>query len=103
MADTSFPRNRIRISLLENVHPSAAEALTERGYSVEVIPVALEGDELRQVVAASHVLGVRSRTKVREEHLSHAGRLTTRRASGSRSSTRRMPRPAAWPSSRSVP
>ncbi len=75
MADTSFPRNRIRISLLENVHPSAAEALTERGYSVEVIPVALEGDELRQVVAASHVLGVRSRTKVREEHLSHAGRM----------------------------
>ena len=75
MSETSFPRNRIRITLLENVHPSAAEALTECGYAVEVIPRALEGGELREVIAASHVLGVRSRTKVREEHLTHAGRM----------------------------
>ena len=75
MADTSFPRNRIRVTLLENVHPTAADALASRGYSVEVIPRALEGDELREVMAASHVLCVRSRTKVREEHLEHAGRM----------------------------
>ena len=75
MTDTSFPRDRIRITLLENVHPSAAVALKERGYSVDVIPRALEGDELQEVMAASHVLGVRSRTKVREEHLQHAGRM----------------------------
>ena len=75
MAETSFPRDRIRITLLENAHPAAAAALTERGYSVEVIPRALEGDELREVMAASHVLGVRSRTKVRDEHLAHAGRM----------------------------
>jgi D-3-phosphoglycerate dehydrogenase / 2-oxoglutarate reductase len=75
MSDTSFPRHRIRITLLENVHPSAAEALTERGYTVEVIPRALEGDELAAVIAASHVLGVRSRTKVREEALAHAGKM----------------------------
>src|SRR5512134_2145717 len=75
MADTSFPRDRIRITLLENAHPAAAESLRERGYSVTVIPRALEGDELCEVIAASHVLGVRSRTKVREEHLQHAGRM----------------------------
>jgi D-3-phosphoglycerate dehydrogenase / 2-oxoglutarate reductase len=75
MSETSFPRHRIRITLLENVHPSAAAALTERGYTVEVIPRALEGDELAEVVAASHVLGVRSRTKVREEALAHAGKM----------------------------
>ena len=75
MAETSFPRDRIRITLLENAHPAAAAALKERGYAVEVIPRALEGDELRGVIAASHVLGVRSRTKVREEHLTHAGRM----------------------------
>ncbi len=75
MSDTSFPRHRIRITLLENVHPSAAQALTDRGYTVEVIPRALEGDELAAVIAASHVLGVRSRTKVREEALEHAGKM----------------------------
>jgi D-3-phosphoglycerate dehydrogenase len=75
MTDTSFPRDRIRITLLENAHPAAAAALQERGYSVDVIPRALEGDELREVMAASHVLCVRSRTKVRDEHLAHAGRM----------------------------
>ena len=67
MSETSFPHDCIRITLLENVHASAAAALRERGYAVEVIPRALAGDELREVMAASHVLGVRSRTKVREE------------------------------------
>ncbi|MGD9905958.1 MAG: phosphoglycerate dehydrogenase [Vicinamibacterales bacterium] len=75
MSDTSFPRHRIRIVLLENAHPAAAAALRERGYSVEVIPRALEGDELAEVMASCHVLGVRSRTKVRDEHLAHASRL----------------------------
>ena len=75
MAETSFPRDRIRITLLENAHPAAAEAHTERGYSVEVIPRALEGAELNEVMAASHILGVRSRTKVRDPHLQHAGRM----------------------------
>jgi D-3-phosphoglycerate dehydrogenase len=75
VSTTSFPRDRIRITLLENIHPIAAETLQERGYTVEVIPRAIEGDELRAVMEASHILGVRSRTKVREEHLKHARRM----------------------------
>jgi D-3-phosphoglycerate dehydrogenase len=75
MAETSFPRDRIRIVLLENPHPAAAEAFRERGYAVDLIPRALEGDELAQVVAGAHVLGVRSRTKVREGHLAGAARM----------------------------
>jgi phosphoglycerate dehydrogenase-like enzyme len=34
-----------------------------------------EGDELRHVMATCHVLGVRSRTKVRAEHLALAARM----------------------------
>lgn len=49
---TSFPRERIRITLLENIHPAARETLVEAGYSVELIPRALDGDELNAVVAA---------------------------------------------------
>ncbi len=75
MSETSYPRDRIRITLLENPHPAAAEALRERGYSVDWIPRALEGEELTSAVAASHVVGVRSRTKLRAEHLARASRL----------------------------
>ncbi|GMV11649.1 MAG: D-3-phosphoglycerate dehydrogenase [Gemmatimonadota bacterium] len=72
---TSFPRERIRITLLENIHPAARETLVEAGYTVESIPRALEGDELDSVVATSHLVGVRSRTKIRAPQLEHAGKL----------------------------
>jgi D-3-phosphoglycerate dehydrogenase / 2-oxoglutarate reductase len=103
MSETSYPRSRIRITLLEHPHPAAAESLQQHGYSVEIIPRALEGDELRQAVAGSHVLGVRSRTKVREEHLAGAGRML---AIGCfsvgtdqvdiQAAARRTPPPGAW-------
>jgi D-3-phosphoglycerate dehydrogenase len=72
---TSFPHDRLRITLLENIHPAARETLADAGYTVELIPRALEGDELNEVVASAHVLGVRSRTKIRAPQLAHAGKL----------------------------
>ncbi|MEO6446808.1 MAG: phosphoglycerate dehydrogenase [Gemmatimonadaceae bacterium] len=72
---TSFPRHRIRITLLENIHPAAHQTLEEAGYTVEVIPRAVDDEELNRVVAESHILGVRSRTKVRAPQLAHAGKL----------------------------
>lgn len=75
MDATSFPRHRIRIALLENAHPAATAALEARGYAVDVIPRALEGDELAEVMARSHILGVRSRTKIREVHFATAERM----------------------------
>lgn len=75
MAATSYPRDRIRITLVEHPHPAAADALRECGYTVDLIPRALEGDELREVMAASHVIGVRSRTKLRDAHLEVAHRM----------------------------
>ncbi len=72
---TSFPRERIRITLLENIHPAARETLSEAGYTVQLIPRALEGDELNEVMASSHILGVRSRTKIRAPQLAHAGKM----------------------------
>jgi len=74
-SQTSFPRDRIRITLLENIHPAARETLVEAGYSVEVIPRALDGEELDAAVAASHIVGIRSRTKIRAPQLEHAGKL----------------------------
>ncbi len=75
VSETSYPRHRIRITLLENPHPAAEAALEAQGYSVESIPRAVEGDELGDIMAASHIVGVRSRTKVREAHLERASKL----------------------------
>lgn len=75
VSETSYPRHRIRITLLENPHPAAEVALEAQGYSVQSIPRAVEADELSEVLAASHIVGVRSRTKIREEHLEGASKL----------------------------
>ncbi len=75
MSPTSFPRDRIRIALLENIHPAAAEALRESGYSVDVIPKALEGEDLDTVIASAHILGLRSRTKIRDAQLAVANKM----------------------------
>jgi D-3-phosphoglycerate dehydrogenase / 2-oxoglutarate reductase len=74
MSRTSYPRHKIRITLLENIHPAAREALAEAGYTVDVIPKALEGDELAAVLADSHVVGLRSRTKLRAAQLELGGK-----------------------------
>ena len=72
---SSVSRDRLRITLLENIHPAARETLVEAGFSVELIARALDGDELNAVIAASHIVGVRSRTKVRAAQLAHADGL----------------------------
>ncbi len=75
MTRTSYPRHKIRITLLENIHPAAREALVEAGYTVDVIPKALEGQELAAVLAESHVVGLRSRTKLRAAQFEGANKL----------------------------
>ena len=60
----SYPRSRMRILLLENVHPAAVERLEEAGYQVETETRALDEDELIARIRGVHVLGVRSKSRV---------------------------------------
>lgn len=71
----SYPRGRIRILLLEAIHPAAVERLTAAGYSVETEPAALDEDALIDRLKGVHVLGVRSRTRVTGRVLDSADRL----------------------------
>ncbi|WP_442881303.1 phosphoglycerate dehydrogenase [Brevundimonas sp.] len=71
----SYPRARIRILLLENVHPAAVERLQEAGYSVETVKGALDEDALIEALQGVHVLGVRSKTQVSARVLEAAPRL----------------------------
>ncbi|TMU56871.1 phosphoglycerate dehydrogenase [Flagellimonas algicola] len=71
----SYPKNRIKILLLENVHPDAFENLSEDGFSVELVKHSLTEDELIERIKGVHVLGIRSKTQVTQKVLDAANKL----------------------------
>lgn len=71
----SYPRSRMRILLLENVHPAAVARLEKAGYTVETETTALDEDALIARLRGVHVLGVRSKTRVSARVLDSADRL----------------------------
>jgi D-3-phosphoglycerate dehydrogenase len=71
----SYPKNRIKILLLENVHPAAFENLSEEGFSVELVKHSLPEEELIERIKGVHVLGIRSKTQVTKKVLDAANKL----------------------------
>ena len=71
----SYPKNRIRALLLENIHESAVSKLKEEGYQVEVYPAGMTEDELAEAIKDVSVLGIRSKTMVTDKVLANAKRL----------------------------
>lgn len=71
----SYPKNRIKVLLLENVHTAAFENLSEDGFSVELIKNSLSEDELIEKIKGVHVLGIRSKTQVTQKVLDAADKL----------------------------
>jgi D-3-phosphoglycerate dehydrogenase / 2-oxoglutarate reductase len=72
----SFPRNKIRVLLLEGIHDSAVEYLTEHGYTnITRVEKALEGRELAAELSKAHMVGIRSTTHLTAEALEPADRL----------------------------
>jgi D-3-phosphoglycerate dehydrogenase len=72
---TSFPKDRIKVLLLENIHQSAHELFRAEGVHLETVPGALSEDELAKRIEDVHVLGIRSKTRITERALSGARRL----------------------------
>lgn len=71
----SYPKNRIKILLLENVHADAFTKLTADGFSVETISKSLSEDELIKKIKDVHVLGIRSKTQVTKKVIEAAEKL----------------------------
>lgn len=71
----SYPKNRISVLLLENVHPKAVEIMKFEGYNVEVYPAGLDEDELCEKIKNVSILGIRSKTQVTEKVINSAKRL----------------------------
>jgi D-3-phosphoglycerate dehydrogenase len=74
-ASISYPKNRITVLLLENVHPQAAELLRQEGYQVETVSSGYDEDELCEKIKDVSILGIRSKTIVSRKVIKHANRL----------------------------
>ncbi|MGV8959031.1 MAG: phosphoglycerate dehydrogenase [Stenotrophomonas sp.] len=73
---TSFPKQDIRVLLLEGVSPTAVDVFKAAGYSqIELHAKSLPEDELKARIAEAHIIGIRSRTQLSAEVLAHAKRL----------------------------
>jgi len=73
----SYPRNRIKILLLENVHPNGIRMLEQEGYTVECLKGSLNEDELCEKIKDVSILGIRSKTTVTKRVLDAAERLVS--------------------------
>jgi D-3-phosphoglycerate dehydrogenase len=71
----SYPKHRIKVLLLENIHPMAEEILRKEGYSLEVYAGGLDEDELCERVKGVSILGIRSKTQVTAKVIEAADRL----------------------------
>ena len=71
----SYPKNRIKILLLENIHPDAFTKLSTDGFSVETVSKSLSEDELIEKIKDVHVLGIRSKTNVTQKVVDAAEKL----------------------------
>ncbi|MDE2407225.1 MAG: phosphoglycerate dehydrogenase [Xanthomonadaceae bacterium] len=73
---TSFPKQDIRVLLLEGVSQTAVDTFQAAGYSlIEYHTKALPEEELKARIAEAHIVGLRSRTQLTAEVLAEAKRL----------------------------
>lgn len=74
---TSYPKSKIKVLLLENIHASANDVFGPEGYQVERVSGALKLAELKERIQDVHVLGIRSKTLLTREVIEAAPKLLT--------------------------
>lgn len=76
--ETSYPKNKIKILLTENISASAVSELKDSGYvEIKQVSGALSESELIEAVKGVHVLGIRSKTQITRNVLTAADKLLT--------------------------
>jgi D-3-phosphoglycerate dehydrogenase len=71
----SYPKDKVRILLLEGIHPAAVDIFKEAGYEARVVKSAMSNQELLDVIEPIHVLGIRSKTQIRQPAIGASKRL----------------------------
>jgi D-3-phosphoglycerate dehydrogenase len=71
----SYPKNRIKVLLLENIHGDAVEIFKKEGYQVETVAKSLNKKELLEKIRNVSILGIRSKTHIDEDVIRNGKRL----------------------------
>lgn len=71
----AYPKSRINVLLLENVHPDAKKIFSGEGFNVITVAGALDEEELIKQIKDVHVVGIRSKTNITRKVLEHANKL----------------------------
>ena len=71
----SYPKSRINVLLLENIHDHGIEKLKTEGYNVEVHPGGMDEDQLADKIKNVSIIGIRSKTQITKKVLENADRL----------------------------
>ena len=75
-AKFSLDKDKIKVLLLEGVHPNTVETFRTAGYtSVEYLKTSLSEEELIEQIRDVHFIGLRSRTQITEKVLDAANKL----------------------------
>lgn len=73
---TSYPKNKIKVLLLENISQSAIEEFEASGYAqIKKISGALSEEELCREIKGVHILGIRSKTQITRKVFAKADKL----------------------------
>ncbi|NOT46898.1 MAG: phosphoglycerate dehydrogenase, partial [Acidobacteria bacterium] len=75
-AQTSYPRSKIKVLLLENISDAAVNELETGGYTeIEKINGAMSETDLITAVKGVHLIGIRSKTKITKNVIAVADKL----------------------------
>lgn len=73
---TSFDKSKLKVLLLEGIHPSAENIFRDAGYdNIESVKTALTGEEMKAKLEGVHFLGIRSRTTLTRDIFEAADKL----------------------------
>lgn len=76
MSATSYPKEKIKILLLEGIHPAAIKLFKENGYSnIEILNTSLDEKQLIEKINTVHLLAIRSKTQLTKNMFSKADKL----------------------------
>lgn len=76
MNKTSYPKEKMKVLLLEGVHPTALKIFEASGYyNLVSLSGALSEEELLKEIEDVHILGIRSKTQVSEKIIEKAKKL----------------------------
>ena len=73
---TSYPKDKIKILMLENISDAAIKVFKDSGYAdIKKISGALSEEQLINEIKHVHMVGIRSKTQITEKVLQHAEKL----------------------------